>query len=260
VITPGIVVETPTVCPICGCDCVHIGPVRVLQNDVETIVDRRADRVREKRNHGRGSVVTIDFYCESNCAFAYQFSFHKGTTTFRVIERNADDQFHFNELPAELDPSKVVALVDTREQLPLDLSPLQMESATLSTGDYTVRALEGIVAIERKSLSDLVGCIGVERERFEREMQRIIAYPCRALVIESSWPEIEAGEWRSRVTPAAVIGSLLGWSAAGVPLLLCGDHQRAGQFVSRMLYIAARRRWREARALVGAATDMEVAS
>jgi hypothetical protein len=35
--------------------------------------------------------------------------------------------------------------------------------------------LEHVVAIERKSLGDLIGCIGVERERFDRVVQRLLA-------------------------------------------------------------------------------------
>jgi hypothetical protein len=54
------------------------------------------------------------------------------------------------------------------------------------------------------------------------------------------------------VTPAAAVGSVLGWIAAGVPIVMAGDHARSGRYVGRLLYTAARRRWREARALVGA--------
>ncbi len=107
-----------------------------------------------------------------------------------------------------------------------------------------------VIAVERKSLSDLLSCVGTERERFEREVQRLLAYPCRALVVESTWPELEAGEWRSQIKPTAVIGSLLGWIAMGLPVIMATDHRRAGRYVSRLLYIAARRRLREARALV----------
>jgi ERCC4-type nuclease len=154
-------------------------------------------------------------------------------------------------LPAELRPEQVTAIVDTREQLPLDLAPLQVTAGTLVTGDYSVVGLENIVAIERKSLSDLLGCIGQDRERFDREVMRLLAYPVRALIVESTWPELEAGGWRSRVTPAAAVGSLLGWIAMGLPIIMAGDHARAGRYVSRLLYTAARRRWREARALAG---------
>ena len=154
-------------------------------------------------------------------------------------------------IPTELLPSQVTAVVDTREQLPLYLSPLQTVDGTLTTGDYSVVGLEGVVAIERKSLGDLLGCIGQHRERFDREVQRLLAYPVRAIVVEATWPDLERGEWQSKVTPSAAIGSVLGWIAAGVPIIMAGDHARAGRYVSRLLFTAARRRWREARAMVG---------
>ena len=162
------------------------------------------------------------------------------------------------KLPAELPAENVVAVVDTREQLPLDLAPLRMERGTLPTGDYSIRGLEHVVAVERKSLADLLGCVGQERERFDREVQRLLAYPCRALVVESTWQEIERGDWRSKITPTAALGSLLGWIAAGLPVLMANDHERAGRYVGRILFTAARRRWREARTLIQAGTESVV--
>ena len=153
------------------------------------------------------------------------------------------------KLPAELKPEAVTAIVDTREQTPLDLAPLRTISGTLATGDYSIVGLEHLVAVERKSLQDMIACVGVERERFDREVQRLLAFPTRALVIEATWQEIEAGEWRSNVTANAAVGSLLGWIAAGLPTILAGDHERAGRFVSRILFTAVRRRWRECRTL-----------
>lgn len=157
-----------------------------------------------------------------------------------------------SRLPAEPDFDRVVGLIDSREQTPLDLNPLRTEPATLATGDYSVKGLEHVIAIERKSLGDLVSCCGTERERFEREIQRLIGYPVRCLVVESDWCEIEMRQWsqKSTITPKIVIGSLLGWAAAGIPLVMAGNHRRAGELVSRMLYIAARRRYREARGFV----------
>ncbi len=153
-------------------------------------------------------------------------------------------------IPSELKPEQVVAIVDTREQRPLDLAPLGVEAGSLVTGDYSVKGLVDVVSIERKSLADLLGCIGSDRERFDREVLRLLAYPCRAIVIEATWGELEAGGWRSHVTPAAAVGSVLGWIAAGVPVIMAGDHARAGRYVSRLLFTVARRRWREAQALV----------
>lgn len=163
---------------------------------------------------------------------------------------------HTTKLPAELKPESVVAIIDSREQLPLDLSPLRTVSGTLATGDYSIVGLENVVAVERKSLPDLLGCVGQHRERFDREIQRLLGYPSRAVVVEATWADLERGDWRSQVTPAAAVGSVLGWISAGVPILLCGDHARAGRYVSRLLFTAARRRWRECRSLcVGVLMD-----
>ena len=156
-------------------------------------------------------------------------------------------------LPADPSP---VAIVDTREQSPVDLSPLPFVRGTLTTGDYSVVGLEHAIAIERKSLPDLLACVGQERERFDREIQRLLAYPVRALVIEATWHDLERGEWRNKVTPAAALGSALGWIVAGVPVLMAGDHERAGKHIARLLFIAARRRWRELRALAGPAPEV----
>ena len=153
-------------------------------------------------------------------------------------------------IPADIKPEQVTAIVDTREQLPLDLSPLQIVTGTLATGDYSIVGLENVVAVERKGLSDLLGCIGQERQRFDREVQRLLAYPCRAIVVEATWGDLESGQWRSKVTPSAAMGSVLGWIAQGVPIVMAGDHVRAGRYVSRLLFIAARRRWRENRMLI----------
>lgn len=151
--------------------------------------------------------------------------------------------------PATPKPEQITAIIDTREQCPLDLSPLSSVEGTLTTGDYSVVGLENIVTVERKSLSDALSCVGRERERFDREVQRMLAYPTRVLVIEATWGDLEAGEWRSQVTPRAAVGSVLGWMAAGLPVLMAGDHERAGQYTARILYTAAKRRWRECRGL-----------
>lgn len=162
------------------------------------------------------------------------------------------------KLPASLQPENVTAIVASREQQPLDLSPLRTVAGTLCTGDYSIQGLEHVCRIERKSLPDLIGCVGRERERFDREVQRLLAYPVRVLVVEASWPEIELGQWRGNVRPEQVIGSLLGWQAAGLSVHLCHDHERAGRHVARLLFTVARRRYRELRSLVGGVEAMEV--
>jgi hypothetical protein len=80
---------------------------------------------------------------------------------------------------------------------------------------------------------------------------RLLAYPTRGIVIESTWEQLEAGRWNSKVTPQAAVGSVLGWGARGIPIYMTGGHERAGKMVSRILYITARRRWRELLHLAG---------
>jgi DNA excision repair protein ERCC-4 len=145
----------------------------------------------------------------------------------------------------DLTPEQITAICDTREQKPFDLSPIRTVRDTLSTGDYSVVGLTSFIALERKSLDDLVMCVGTERERFEKEIQRLLAYETRGIIVEASWKQLEDGGWRSRVPPKAVVGSVLSWIARGIPILMAGDRDRAARMCGHLLFLAARRRWRE---------------
>lgn len=155
-------------------------------------------------------------------------------------------------LPA-LRVEDLCAIVDRREQLPLDLSPFRMVSGTLATGDYSLHGLEHRVAIERKSLEDLVGCVGRERGRFERELQRLRGYATRAVVVEATWRELELGGWRGTVTPRSVTGSVTSWmSQHAIPFVFVEDHDAAARVVRAMLWHAARHAFDELKHLLGA--------
>ena len=161
------------------------------------------------------------------------------------------------KLPTKLEPSQVVAVVDTREQNPWTLPPLQTVSGSLPTGDYTVRGLEHVVAVERKSLDDFLSCVGVQRERFGRELQRLLGYPARCVIVEASWADLERGEWRSQVTSSAAIGSTIAWIGSGIPFILAGDRGRADRFAARFLFTAARRHWRTLRTFAATVEEVE---
>lgn len=130
-----------------------------------------------------------------------------------------------------------------------DDSLMNSEPGTLYTGDYSIKGLEHIVTVERKSLDDLMGCIGQHRERFEKEIDRLRAYECKTIVVESTWEKIEKGDYRSRINPSAAIGSIMGWIARGIPVTMCGNAERAGIFTARFLWICANRRMRELRSI-----------
>lgn len=133
-------------------------------------------------------------------------------------------------------------IVDTREQNPLVFRNLPTEPGTLDTGDYSVKGLESLICVERKSLDDLLACVGRERDRFERELSRMRAYRYRHLVIEADSKTLLSGRWqRSRVTAAAACGSLAAWAARySICVWFCGDHEPAASWVERILFQAAR--------------------
>ena len=71
-------------------------------------------------------------------------------------------------------------LIDTREQKPFSFERYQVEieRATLPAGDYSLPGFEQCVAIERKELNDLIGCLCTGRERFERDRGGMILRLC----------------------------------------------------------------------------------
>ncbi len=137
-------------------------------------------------------------------------------------------------------------VVDTRERTPpkIDLH-LPTVRGTLQTGDYSVLGLEQLVRVERKSLQDLVMCVGRERERFDRCIERLRHFPLAMLVIESSEAVVSLKQYRGDVEPNAVLGSVHAWRAKGINIDWAGDSQRAALHISRTLFAFARERWRE---------------
>jgi ERCC4-type nuclease len=129
-----------------------------------------------------------------------------------------------------------VILIDSREQRPLRFEGAPTRVATLATGDYSIEGGADIVAIERKSLPDLFACIAGQRDRFERELERLAALKYGALVIEATMADVLAGCPPSRVHPASAFGSLMSWSVKGrLPMFFCGDRRQAALTVSKLL-------------------------
>ena len=138
-------------------------------------------------------------------------------------------------------PDDILAVVDTREQLPLEL-PLRTITDTLPTGDYSVSGFEDLICAERKSLPDLIGCMTSGRIRFEKELQRMRAYEARCVVVEASWQQLRDGEYRSRITPDAATHSIVSWlSSYAVPFLFVGNRESAADAVAYFLYTSTKK-------------------
>lgn len=144
----------------------------------------------------------------------------------------------------ELRPESITAIRDNREQLEYDLSPMNQEEGTLQAGDYSVKGLTDYIALERKSLPDFVACCGPERDRFTRELQRMKAYPFRAVVIEADWGQLERGEYRSQINPKSVCHSIISWQTRYcLPFALVGSRESGERYAREFLYRSALRVW-----------------
>lgn len=100
---------------------------------------------------------------------------------------------------------------DTREQTPFTFEAYDCEVAvgTLKTGDYSVAGYEDKVSIERKALSDLIGCLTGGRERFERELARLRDYESCAVIVESPFRYLANGKYRSNLNPVSAVQSVI---------------------------------------------------
>ncbi|MFA5129252.1 MAG: ERCC4 domain-containing protein [Patescibacteria group bacterium] len=132
---------------------------------------------------------------------------------------------------------KCVAVIDTREQLPLRLEDFGLETVkgTLAWGDYSLAGLEKLVALERKSIDDFTACCGKERGRFEKEVLALRGYPVKAIVCEFKFSDILAHNYRSKITPESVVGSIERWIISGIPFLMAETPDGAAWFVAGIL-------------------------
>ena len=124
-------------------------------------------------------------------------------------------------------------IIDTREQWPFPFAGntywgAETKVGSLSTGDYSLAGLTDKVAVERKSLDDLVQCLGRERERFERELVRAGGLDAFLVVVEAGWKSLAGGEYRSQLTPQAACQSVLAFMGRyRVPFFFAGSRAAA---------------------------------
>lgn len=122
---------------------------------------------------------------------------------------------------------KITIIQDTREQCAYDFAKypdVVCEVGALETGDYSLPGFTDRIAIERKTIDDLVGCLSQDRERFQKEMARARNFEHFAVIIEASLPPIMAGRYHSRMNSNSVLQSIAAFSIRyRVPFLFCGD-------------------------------------
>lgn len=111
----------------------------------------------------------------------------------------------------------------------------------LQVGDYSIEGFEDQIAIERKTLDDLLGSLSSGRDRFERELNRASAMPYFALVIECSLKDIGKSRYRSAMLPKAVFQSLMAFSVRyRLPIFFAGSRLYGQIMVESLLLKFAR--------------------
>lgn len=125
----------------------------------------------------------------------------------------------------------MIITVDSREQNPYRFEgyPAEIRTGALNTGDYSLLGFESEVAIERKELGDLIGCLSHDRDRFTRELERLRGYASAALLIEAPFSAIAQGRYRSRMDAGAAVQSLLSIMEHYRMPLLFADNREAGE-------------------------------
>ena len=138
---------------------------------------------------------------------------------------------------------KYKVICDTREKNAWDFEILEscsgMDISCLKTGDYTLEGYESILCIERKaSTSEIAGNLGINKKRFDAEMERISHYPQAFLILEFSMSDlldfprnsgIPVKKWSSiKINGKYLLKSLLEYQVKyGIKILFCDDRDQA---------------------------------
>jgi ERCC4-type nuclease len=129
---------------------------------------------------------------------------------------------------------KPVVLVDTREQRPFEFTRHRnwiagTQRQKLSVGDYTVEGMTGLLALERKSLTDLITTLMQNRETFFQSCERLAKRRWRALLLEATYEDIKSYYEEDLFTnahPNAISGSLDALEARfGIPVIYTSRHR-----------------------------------
>ena len=137
-----------------------------------------------------------------------------------------------------LSSEPVILVEDTREQLGYsDLFTVPCRRGALDVGDYSVVGLEELVAVERKTLQDLVGSVTHDRDRFERELKRSRTLHRFFVVLEFRPSDllVESFGGMSKASPASVWGTVMAWSIRYSPFLFAGSRAHGARITQGIL-------------------------
>ena len=96
--------------------------------------------------------------------------------------------------------------------------------------------------MERKSIDDLANCcMGVNRDRFERELLRMRSYRFKRLLVVGSREDIAAGHYHSKINPKSVLATLGAFEIRfDLPVVFAETPEAAAREIERWSWWAAR--------------------
>lgn len=120
----------------------------------------------------------------------------------------------------------MVIIVDTREQRNEHIlkyfkdNNIKYEIKKLDTADYSFElpnypelSLDRMFLVEKKnSLDEISGNFSKDRERFQREFERVGEASIHLLIEGATWKKLLKGSYRSKLNPKSFKASLLSWS------------------------------------------------
>jgi DNA excision repair protein ERCC-4 len=136
-------------------------------------------------------------------------------------------------------PPGFVIIIDTKEQERgnpyFKNLPCAMRQ-NLKTGDYSIKGFEDKITIERKRPDDLLGCMGKERGRFTRELERMAPMFFKAIVIEGSERDLFTSIY-SDMKPQSIRVTLISYEVKyGVHIYYARNREFAERWVYDRLY------------------------
>lgn len=152
---------------------------------------------------------------------------------------------------ASLVPTRPI-VIDTREQTPWTFPDgIKTVRRGIHFGDYTLDGLDEIVAIERKSAMDMIGCVGQSRGRFEKHLYGLADLPFAHVIIECSMRALCETCSKTGVNVSSLVGTIVAWQAAtGVHFWTPDDRRFAAALAVRILF-HSEKKWDQKLAQVG---------
>jgi len=123
---------------------------------------------------------------------------------------------------------RTTILIDTREKKPWEFRHWATQRKGLKHGDYSVKGLEGKIAIERKSLPDLFQSFTKTRKQMVKRLTAMGKLDYPVMIVEASLFDVVNGYSRSSANGRLLFGSVSALCAYhGVGFVLANNREEA---------------------------------